>query len=232
MGDVTESSPSARHLLLHAEYEQTNENFRALAETRFKLIRLLPLLGGVAVFGLAFLGLTPETAGLETTGDHLWLVLGISLFGFVATLGITCYDQRNSELYNALIHRAKFLEKLFKSPVSPGARRVRDHGGQFLERPKRGKTWFGRFKVGHDTGLALIYGPVLGAWWFPFTLAVGKLFRLQNNLALPIAVLAAVASAWVCISQLNRMDDQDRAAWEEAARQAGLGSATASAEVS
>ena len=35
------------------EYEQINENIRFLAEVRFKLLALVPALGGVAVFILA-----------------------------------------------------------------------------------------------------------------------------------------------------------------------------------
>jgi hypothetical protein len=50
------------------------------------------------------------------------VVVLVSVFGFLATLGITLYDQRNSELYNALIHRAKYVEKectLQIAPISP-----------------------------------------------------------------------------------------------------------------
>ena len=97
-----------KHPYLELEYTQINNNFRFLAEVRFKLLALVPILGGAAVFVLARVGLE---AGKAPASSHpeLLVVLLVSLFGFLATLGLTLYDQRNSELYNALIHRVKWL---------------------------------------------------------------------------------------------------------------------------
>src|SRR5215210_6907373 len=89
---------------LTTEYTQVNQNFRLLSDIRFKLLALIPPLGGVGIFLLS-----------ERQSDFGLLLL-ISGLGFLATLGVTFYDQRNSELYNALIGRASFLEKKLQLP--------------------------------------------------------------------------------------------------------------------
>lgn len=232
---TSESRADGRHDLLKLEYEQTNENFRALAETRFKLLGLLPIFGGAAIFVLSFLGLSPEQSTFVPTADHLWLVVGVSMLGFVTTLGIVFYDQRNSELYNSLIHRAKFLEQQFATPLSPGARKKAASGGQFSERASPARVMLGT-KIRHDKGLALIYGPVLGAWFFPALLAVTRLLgraliktgisnEIRPGIEL-VSILAAMIFALAAIvyftSHLIKLDTEDKALWDEAGREAVL----------
>jgi hypothetical protein len=134
------------HPHLDLEYTQVNNNIRFLAEVRFKLLALLPTLGGAAVFALAHLGLKADTAAALPSTD-LPIVFVVSLFGFFATLGITLYDQRNSELYNALMHRAKFLEKQFDVRCSPGGLKQPLSSGQFNERPRKGRRFFSRLAM-------------------------------------------------------------------------------------
>jgi hypothetical protein len=148
------------------EYDQVNENFRMLADIRFKLLALVPALGGAATFVLSGFALSKET----TAPPHS-LVLMIGLMGFVATLGITIYDQRNSELYDALISRAKYLEEILKLPAK----------GQFRERPGRSRYVFEFLPMGHDIGLSIIYGPVLGAWAFPVAFVAHTFLKRRLN---------------------------------------------------
>lgn len=144
------------------------------------------------MFILAHGGLEAGKAPASPHSDLL--VVLVSLFGFLATLGITLYDQRNSELYNALIHRAKYLERQFGVPSTPGALRKLPLGGQFSERPKQGRRPI--FKAGHDLGLSLIYGPLLGAWLFRILYTAARLAEIKNERAqLGSAVLAAIAAA-------------------------------------
>lgn len=206
---ASENDFIGNHRDLKLEYEQTNDNFRELAGIRFKLLGFLPTLGGVAIFALSFLGLSPENSAFTPTSNHLWLVAGVSVLGFIVTLGIVFYDQRNSELYNALIHRAKYLETLWRSHNSPGARRKRAFGGQFLERPPRSKRLFGLFSIGHDSGLALIYGPVLGAWFFPIVLASLRLLAVKDDYVVPIAAGTAVLGALIFTGELIRLDEAE-----------------------
>jgi hypothetical protein len=140
---------------LLAEYAEVNQNFRMLADIRFKLLALIPTLGGVAIFLLSKM----QQGGSEPKPGYD-LLLFISFLGLLATLGVTYYDQRNSELYADLESRAKELEE-----------KLELRGGQFLLRPGRGRHLFGFLQLGHDPGLALIYGAVLGAWFYPLTSA-------------------------------------------------------------
>lgn len=64
-----------------------------------KLLAFVPTLAGL---GVVLILNADDIAPLEA--------FAIGLFGFIATLGITFYDQRNSELYNASINRASDLE--------------------------------------------------------------------------------------------------------------------------
>lgn len=212
---------SREHPKLDLEYEQANENFRLLTDIRFKLLGLLPVLGGAAAYALAHSQLS-DSAKLQTATLELWLVALIAVFGFTATLGVAAYDQRNSELYNGLLHRLKYLEHCFNSERSPGALRKASFGGQFVERPPRGRVLFWKFEIGHDRGLALIYGAVLGAWVFPAVLAILRLASLPADSSVAIASLASVVIAGLFVREFLRLDNADRTRWNEAATRDGI----------
>jgi hypothetical protein len=55
----------------------------------------------------------------------------VDLFGLLATLGLPLHDQRNAEMYSALIQRAKWLEAQFGVAGALGALRNAPLGGQF-----------------------------------------------------------------------------------------------------
>src|SRR3712207_3540268 len=97
-----------------AEYAEVNQNFRMLADIRFKLLALIPTLGGVAIFLLSKM-----QQGESEPKLGYGLLFLISGLGFLATLGVTFYDQRNSELYNALTRRAAYLEEKLRFPRNP-----------------------------------------------------------------------------------------------------------------
>ena len=208
-----------QHKKLELEYEQINANFRMLADVRFKLLALIPTLGGTAVFVLSHMGLKAEA---QVSGPDMVLVIVtlVSVLGFFATLGVTIYDQRNSELYNALIHRAKYLETFFGSSRAPGGLKKVDIGGQFRERPGKNRRLF--FTVGHDLGLSVIYGPVLGAWFFPFFYSVAKLICFNSTLSLILASLITMVAATFFVIWLLRLDSEDNRLYTEAASHDGL----------
>lgn len=155
---------------LRVEYAEVNANFRALAEIRFKLLTFVPI---ISAAGIALLQLDPDS---PTT-----LLLGI--LGFLVTFAIVAYDQRNSELYNDLSSRAKFLEDQLHLPPrsfpreDPRAWTATNGCGQFGERPPRQRRLFGVL-LWHDLALSIVYATTLGAWTLPITTFALRLILL------------------------------------------------------
>jgi hypothetical protein len=71
-------------------------------------------------------------------------------------LGITVYDQRNTQIMNVTRYRARELEELLPLPLN-------GHFEQNEQNPKN-LVFLWSIPVWADTGLALIYGTVLVAW--------------------------------------------------------------------
>jgi hypothetical protein len=136
---------------LQWDYEQTIESIRALTEIRFKLLAFVPTISGAGVALLTREGVSDSAKA------------GVGILGFLVSLGISFYDARNSELYNALVRRAKALEQDLK------LRHVDDRittGGQFTERPAETLFFFRLIPIRHGEALALIYSAVLAGWGF------------------------------------------------------------------
>jgi len=134
---------------LQLDYEQTTHYFHELHNVRFRLLALVPIVTGAAI---GFLG--DETSGPK--------VLAIGILGFLVTLGIAIYDQRNTQIYDSMQKRAKTLEaKLRFDPIDTN---IKKRGGAFLDRPQRSRKLFGLLLMWHDRALAIIYSAVFGAW--------------------------------------------------------------------
>lgn len=176
------------------DYETTLAGFRHLADIRFHLLAALPAVSGFAI------GVT--TFNIEAFKAEPGPRLMVGLLGFAITLGLTFYDQRNTQLYNALAGRAKRLEAalgLFE-------------GGQFTSRPGRTRQFGGVIDIWHDRALALIYGSVLGAWLFPVLCGVLWIFNAgpwlrARGVAVPAlaGVLAAIGAVFFVL-ELHRLD--------------------------
>jgi len=138
---------------LKLDYERVNDYWKTLADIRFRLLAIVPALGG------AGLG---ATLAAKLAGAQLFAV---GLLGFLATFGIIMYDQRNSQLYNDATARAKWLER--QLGFKPHAQEVwkAEVGGLFTQRPGRSLRMFG-ITLWHDRALSIIYGASLAAWAF------------------------------------------------------------------
>jgi hypothetical protein len=145
---VTDESASGlgRGDLLRLDYDHTLDQLRTLTDVRFKLLALVPTVSGTAI---GLLGRPRSAAEL----------LGVGLLGLCATFGILFYELRNTQLYDYAIRRAKAVERELQltSAFGQGA------GGLYSERPDRSIHVLG-IELGHDRGLALVYGAALAGW--------------------------------------------------------------------
>jgi hypothetical protein len=182
--------------IARSEYELVNANFRQLSEIRFKLLGFVPALGGVANFVLTQAAFSKDSS----QGNYL-LALVFGSLGFLVTLGIAMYDQRNSEIYFGLIERARFLERHLKLPVNGEG-----EGGQFLKGASPQRRLFRLIPIWHGGCLAMIYGPVLGAWFLPIIYSLLKLVHRPYHGGLKIAVWGAIGMTIVFIVEFYRLD--------------------------
>jgi hypothetical protein len=125
--------------VLSALYGEVCSSWHQLIDVRFKLLGLVPAVSAVALATL--LTRKPDEV-LET-----WAGIGIAAFGFLVTLALFIYDQRNSQLHDELISRGRRIEYELGIQV-----------GQFLGRPG---SW--RF-VKHDYATSLVYVATLAVW--------------------------------------------------------------------
>lgn len=169
--------------LMRFDYERTADYLLHLSDVRFKLLGFLPVITAV--------GLAVAETGLIEEQDFR---LALGLLGLVATCGLTIYDQRNTQIYDRLIVRLKFLERQLGLEALGSARGGgAAFGGPCLDRPPRrrlplmrrrlssqantdgGKTgignarkhrWIGIEMIWHDLGLALVYSASAAVWVF------------------------------------------------------------------
>jgi hypothetical protein len=141
------------------DYAQTTGLARDLADTRFKLVALVPTISGAAV---ALLSRHPSAAQL----------IAVGALGLTATVGVVVYELRNTQVYEYALRRAAALERALEipSPFEPSR-----PGGLFAERPARELRVFG-LAVAHERGLALVYAAAIGGW--TYLLAWGGLHLL------------------------------------------------------
>src|SRR5215204_831256 len=132
--------------IIQFDYEQSLQTYQMLADVRFKLLALVPLISGAAI---AFLTTDPVHASSQ-------IVLAGGVFGLLITLGISIYDQRNTQYMNVARFRARELEKRLPLPLE----------GYFQHGPAKDLEFLGWMYVWSDRSLALIYGTVLTAWVF------------------------------------------------------------------
>jgi hypothetical protein len=169
--------------IIRFDYEQSLQTYRMLADIRFKLLAFVPLISGVAI---AILTTDPVHASSQ-------LVLAGGVFGLLITLGITFYDQRNTQFMNVSRLRARELERSLSLPLE----------GQFPRIPPKDLEFLGRMKIWSDRGLALIYGSVLAAWVFLITRTTFDLFGLSADLIVTLLTILTFAALQL---EFHRMD--------------------------
>jgi hypothetical protein len=173
---------------LKLDYEQTLTQFRSLQDIRFKLLTAVPTVSGVAVL---FQSSVPSNG----------IALALGLLGFFATVGIVFYEQRNSQFYDHLVHRARAIEKKlgfesFTAGIAPG--------GLFNEqRSLQRPLLLGMIVMWHDRGLSLVYGAALGGWSYIAFRALSGLIGRTHEIV-PVALAVAVTIA--VIAEFHRLE--------------------------
>ena len=188
LGADESEPPAPDATTLKLDYEQTLSQFRLLADISFKLLAIVPTVAGAS---------TVLSANLGSTGASL----ALGLLGFFVTIGVVFYEVRNSQFYDATVHRARALErKLHFGRYSAGI----DDGGLFNEqRPLQRPKLFGRIDMWHDRGLGLVYGSALGAWSF---IIAGSSLNLLGRRNDTLAILMAVVVAAVAFVEFHHLE--------------------------
>lgn len=173
---------------IRLDYEQTTQMLRLLVDVRFKLLAFVPTIAGAAV-------------GLFGRPRPAVELLGLGLLGLVATLGVFLYELRNSQLHDALVHRAKELEARLGFPSALGAP---ESGGLFSERPRRTVRLLGLVSAAHDRGLALVYGAALGGW--SYLVGWGALRAFELDAAQDGGAAIGAIAGLIVVAEVERID--------------------------
>lgn len=163
---------------LRLDYDQTTQFIRELTDVRIKMLAFVPTISGAAV---GLLGEPRPAAEL----------IGVAMLGLVATLGIFVYELRNAQLYDAMIQRARELERLLAFSTVQG---LQGAGGVLGVRPGR---WFA-----HDRGWALVYSAAIAGW--SYLAAWGFLRWMLVDSAQTVAAVSGIAVGVVVAVGLER----------------------------
>lgn len=144
----TMQEPAHKEVLLSL-YGEICNSWRMLIDVRFKLLGLVPTVSVALLISLLSRNKLDE--GLSPFSRIV-----ISIFGLLITLGISIYEQRNSELYGDLRDRARQIEKELGIDT-----------GQFLGRIKPSKLW-----INHENAIKLIYGTSILGWLTALIMAI------------------------------------------------------------
>ncbi len=184
------SNGLSRGDLLRLDYDHTLDQLRTLTDARFKLLALVPTVSGTAI---GLLGRPRSAAEL----------LGVGLLGLCATMGILFYELRNTQLYDYAIRRAKAVERELQLVTAFGGQ---GPGGLYSERPDRSIHVFG-VELGHDRGLALVYGAALAGW--SYLVSWGALRALDVARPRAIGGIIGVLVGLVVVAALLRITVRD-----------------------
>ncbi len=176
---LVQLDPPATSSALLADYQWTNEQIKLLTDIRFRLLAFVPPAVTITVALL-------QTPLLGSAQIHPLIMAGVGVLGFRVTLGIILYDLRNSQLYNALVHRAMLIERELKirrlAGVLAAASMSRDpgenlYGGIHAHRPMSFGRFLG-FSISHNSALSIVYGTVLAVWIYPIVKGFALVFGL------------------------------------------------------
>lgn len=121
-------------------YQQLCDSYRAIDETRTKLLGLLPLATGAGILALS---------GGNRAGAGTGLSAAVGLFGMVATLGLFSYEVHGIKKCAALIDAGRLIEERLNL------------NGQFKRRPREVAGF-----IDEPFAASIIYPISLAGWTF------------------------------------------------------------------
>ncbi len=161
---------------LIAEYREVSSNFKLLTDIRFKLLGFLPLAAAATA------AVKSDSLGLSTSV--------LSLFGLAVTIGLMTYNSRNDQLYDALVGRAREIERCLGIPDGAFANRPTS----WLSLRVAGCSW----RVQHSTGVGVIYSATTALWLYG---VLAPALEFVRNVYLQLdhrpILLVAYPTAWV-----------------------------------
>jgi len=182
----------ASEAALLKEYELASQQFRALADIRFKLLAFTPL-GTVGVLSaIGSLKVEP-------------LAVPISLFGCLVTLAIFVYNLRNDQHYDELVSRAAQIE-----------RQLLLFDGSFVQRPRPFHRLLPGVDVEHRWPIDLIYVASAVLWLWAAVAAQWPhmvLWKYEIGLLATVVLIAAIMgylylSRWLSKRKYRRAVDE------------------------
>jgi hypothetical protein len=97
---ASDEAPRVPFTTVQLDYQVTQDLVKMHTDIRFRLLAILPPIVAASV----------ALVSAQTVGLSPFSMFSVGLMGFFLTLGLVLYDLRNSDLYNACVHRAKVLE--------------------------------------------------------------------------------------------------------------------------
>jgi len=165
---------------LRLDYDTTVRVLLALADTRFKLLAIVPTIAGAAI-------------AIVSRGATAAELMALGTVGLVATLGLLVYELRNTQLYDSAVVRSAVLEGTLGL----------EGGGLFGGRPKEGFRLLGAFEISHDRALGLVYAAAIGGWSYLVVWGFAAAVHLTHPKAWGGG--AAIVVALVVVADVTRL---------------------------
>jgi hypothetical protein len=127
--------------------------------------------------------------------------------GFLATFGVTLYELRNTQLYDAVLQRLRTLEGRLGFQATRIPKEDGGLGGPHLERPRRSLSFF-FLDVIHDRGLGLVYGAALGGWAYVVADSVLRIPMLTKWLRDELGIMLAFLIFGFTVWQFRQIDQK------------------------
>lgn len=168
-------TPNQNNEALKTIYDQLCTSYHSVDDFRAKLLGILPLVSGVAIFNL-----------LEKVGKEDYLS-SIGFLGIFTTIGLMLYELNGIKKCTGYIKAGLEIEKILlkASPTHLG------HFGSLVKGDKKLKF------VSEPVASAFVYAAVIGAWTFVATFKLSWTQLQPVDINWPSIIVAVLGFLWV-----------------------------------